>query len=86
MFHGTPVTKETFVVWKEQFDAEMAAKSSRGNKEAKLTGMFMQWLVMCYYDNMLLGKQLFERDKSLVTSDINFIEGIVQTLWLVNFS
>jgi len=39
VFHGTPVTKETFVAWKERFDAEMAANDCHGNKEVKLTGM-----------------------------------------------
>ena len=24
VYHGTPITKETFVAWKEQFDAKMA--------------------------------------------------------------
>lgn len=57
--HGTPVTKETFVAWKEQFDAEMASKTSNSNREVRLTG-----------------KQLFERDKSLQTSDLKF-EGII---------
>ena len=37
--HGTPVTKETFVAWKEQFDAEVARKTSKSNREVKLTGM-----------------------------------------------
>ena len=40
VFHGTPVTKETFTAWKERFDAEMAGSSSRDNKEVKLTGIY----------------------------------------------
>ena len=38
--HGTPVTKETFVAWKEQFDAEIASKTSNSNREVRLTGMW----------------------------------------------
>lgn len=77
MFHGTPVTKETFVAWKERFDAEMTANDCHGNKEVKLTGMVRAAdIESCYYDYMLLGKQLFERDSSLVTSDMKFIEGM----------
>ncbi|XP_065907901.1 RWD domain-containing protein 1-like [Dysidea avara] len=38
VFHGTPVTKETFGKWKEQFDTEMTATNRRSNKEVKLTG------------------------------------------------
>ena len=51
MCHGTPVTKETFVAWKERFDAEMAASDCHGNKEVKLTGMICAVdLESCYYD------------------------------------
>ena len=42
--HGTPVTKETFVAWKEQFDAEMASKTSNSNREVRLTGMCMPYI------------------------------------------
>lgn len=41
VFHGTPVTKETFATWKERFDAEMAASHDHINKEVKLTGIYI---------------------------------------------
>nr|CAG4642098.1 EOG090X0F6V [Eurycercus lamellatus] len=60
-FHGTPVTVENFLAWKESFDAEMAAlknkPTERDDKEKKLTG-----------------RELFILDKSLIESDLKFLE------------
>lgn len=51
-FHRTPVTKETFVAWKKQFDAEMVVDGSRGNKEARLTGMYLP----CLFNNVTMSR------------------------------
>ena len=58
-FHGTPVTIENFLAWKESFDAEMAAlkKPEKEEKEKKLTG-----------------RELFLTDKTLNESDLKFLE------------
>ena len=58
-FHGTPVSIENFLAWKEEFDAEMALlkKPEKEDKDKKLTG-----------------RELFIVDKSLVDSDLKFLE------------
>nr|CAG4648933.1 EOG090X0F6V [Polyphemus pediculus] len=57
--HGTAVTIENFLAWKERFDAEMALlkKPEKEDKEKKLTG-----------------RELFLVDKSLIESDLKFLE------------
>jgi hypothetical protein len=61
---GTPVTKETFLVWKERFLRENvgnlkgpAAQFASIQKESKITG-----------------KQLFEQNKGLAASDAAFAD------------
>lgn len=58
-FHGTPLTIENFLAWKERFDAEMALlkKAEKEDKDKKLTG-----------------RELFMRDKTLNESDLKFLE------------
>merc|ERR1712071_383890 len=57
-FHGTPVSIENFLAWKERFDAEMAEfkKPEKVDKDQKLTG-----------------RELFLTDKSLIESDLKFL-------------
>ncbi|XP_003215622.1 RWD domain-containing protein 1 isoform X1 [Anolis carolinensis] len=62
-FHGTPVTIETFLSWKAKFDAELLEIKRKKMKEEEQSGK-----------NKLTGKQLFERDHNLDTSDIQFLE------------
>ncbi|KAL8186429.1 UNVERIFIED_CONTAM: RWD domain-containing protein 1 [Gekko kuhli] len=62
-FHGTPVTIENFLSWKAKFDAEILENRRKKMKEEEQTGK-----------NKLTGKQLFERDHNLDTSDIQFLE------------
>ncbi|KAF4076918.1 hypothetical protein AMELA_G00220550 [Ameiurus melas] len=62
-FQGTVVTIENFLAWKARFEREMAELKSKKQKEDEQTGK-----------NKLTGKQLFETDRNLDTSDIQFLE------------
>ncbi|XP_072853664.2 RWD domain-containing protein 1 isoform X1 [Pogona vitticeps] len=62
-FHGTPVTIENFLNWKAKFDAELLEIKRKKMKEEEQSGK-----------NKLTGKQLFETDHNLDTSDIQFLE------------
>ncbi|XP_072525561.1 RWD domain-containing protein 1 isoform X2 [Salminus brasiliensis] len=62
-FQGTVVTIENFLSWKAQFEQEMAELKRKKQKEEEQSGK-----------NKLTGKQLFERDHNLDTSDIQFLE------------
>ncbi|XP_029452314.1 RWD domain-containing protein 1 isoform X2 [Rhinatrema bivittatum] len=62
-FHGTPVTIENFLSWKAKFDTELAERKRKKQKEEEQAGKIK-----------LSGKQLFERDHNLDTSDIKFLE------------
>ncbi|KAM4771453.1 RWD domain-containing protein 1 [Rhinophrynus dorsalis] len=62
-FHGTPVTIENFLSWKAKFEAELAEMRKKRQKEEEQSGKIK-----------LSGKQLFERDHNLDTSDIKFLE------------
>ncbi|OLL24646.1 RWD domain-containing protein 1 [Neolecta irregularis DAH-3] len=64
-FRGTPVTRETFMQWRKKFEAEMAALASNANEEEQ-TGTLLR---LKKQEVKLTGKQLFELDKSLATSD-----------------
>ncbi|EHB15275.1 RWD domain-containing protein 1 [Heterocephalus glaber] len=63
IFHGTPVTIENFLCWKAKFDAELLELKKKRIKEEEQAGK-----------NKLSGKQLFETDHNLDTSDIQFLE------------
>ncbi|TSN21180.1 RWD domain-containing protein 1 [Bagarius yarrelli] len=62
-FQGTVVTIENFLAWKAQFEKEMAELKRKKQKEDEQAGK-----------NKLTGKQLFEKDRNLDTSDIQFLE------------
>lgn len=62
-FQGTVVTIENFLSWKAQFEQDMAELRKKKQKEDEQSGK-----------NKLTGKQLFERDHNLDTSDIQFLE------------
>ncbi|KAF5890265.1 RWD domain-containing protein 1 [Clarias magur] len=62
-FQGTVVTIENFLAWKARFEREMAELKRKKQKEDEQAGK-----------NKLTGKQLFERDRNLDTSDIQFLE------------
>ncbi|XP_017544059.1 RWD domain-containing protein 1 isoform X1 [Pygocentrus nattereri] len=61
-FQGTVVTIENFLSWKARFEQEMAELKRKKMKEDD-SGK-----------SKLTGKQLFERDHNLDTSDIQFLE------------
>lgn len=62
-FQGTVVTIENFLSWKAKFEQEMAELRKKRQKEEEQSGK-----------PKLTGKQLFERDHNLDTSDIQFLE------------
>ncbi|KAG5856917.1 RWD domain-containing protein 1 isoform X1 [Anguilla anguilla] len=62
-FQGTVVTIEHFLSWKAKFEQEMAELRKKRQKEEEQSGK-----------PKLTGKQLFERDHNLDTSDIQFLE------------
>lgn len=69
---GTPVTKQTFLAWKARFDAEMLKlkldqQKKSGDQGSSATGT-----------KGLTGRELFETDKSLIESDLNFVEDLDQ--------
>ncbi|XP_063773244.1 RWD domain-containing protein 1 [Pseudophryne corroboree] len=63
VFHGTPVSIESFLNWKANFEAELVEMSRKKLKEEEQSGK-----------SKLTGKQLFETDHNLDTSDIKFLE------------
>ncbi|XP_078068802.1 RWD domain-containing protein 1 isoform X1 [Mustelus asterias] len=63
IFHGTPLSIENFLSWKAKFDAEVAEIRRKRQKEEEQAGKVK-----------LTGKQLFETDHNLDTSDIQFLE------------
>ncbi|XP_016090302.1 RWD domain-containing protein 1-like [Sinocyclocheilus grahami] len=62
-FQGTVVTIENFLSWKAKFEQEMVELKKKRQKEEEQSGK-----------GKLTGKQLFERDHNLDTSDIQFLE------------
>ena len=58
-FKGTPVTKESFTAWKENFDRKIAEKTKAEIDQSKMK---------------LTGKQMFERDASLAKSDAQLLD------------
>ncbi|XP_033836775.1 RWD domain-containing protein 1 [Periophthalmus magnuspinnatus] len=62
-FQGTVVTIENFLAWKAKFEMEMTEIRKKRQKEEEQSGK-----------NKLTGKQLFETDHNLDTSDIQFLE------------
>ena len=61
-FEGTRVTIETFLAWKNKFDAEMAElKRQRGQQKDG-------------QNTKLTGKELFMKDNTLDDSDVKFFE------------
>ncbi|XP_034384699.1 RWD domain-containing protein 1 [Cyclopterus lumpus] len=63
LFQGTVVTIENFMTWKAKFELEMAELRRKEQKEEEQGGKIK-----------LTGKQLFETDHNLDTSDIQFLE------------
>ncbi|XP_054156406.1 RWD domain-containing protein 1-like [Oppia nitens] len=66
-FDGTQVTVETFMVWKKQFDEEMQLLDKELKTKQELA-------------KKLTGKQLFETNKSLFESDLQFLDDTDQDI------
>lgn len=67
---GTQVTVETFMSWKAKFDAEMLKLKLEEQKkfsEQAPTGQ-----------KRLTGREMFETDKDLIESDLNFVDDLEQ--------
>ncbi|KTG45816.1 hypothetical protein cypCar_00002344 [Cyprinus carpio] len=64
-FQGTVVTIENFLSWKARFEQEMVELKKKRQKEEEQPGK-----------GKLTGKQLFETDHNLDTSDIQFLEDV----------
>lgn len=59
--YGTPVTPEAFFAWRAAYEAEMAARPVDPSQA---------WITAQVPKGRLTGKQMFERDSSLATSDV----------------
>jgi len=71
---GTPVTIESFNVWKAKFDRELAAKKAREEEERLKAMSPKEREEYKKLATRLSGRQLFERDKNLAISDDSLIE------------
>ncbi|XP_074601672.1 RWD domain-containing protein 1-like [Brevipalpus obovatus] len=60
-FEGTRVTIETFMAWKRDFDAEMAELEKMNQKDEGAS-------------RKMTGRELFEKDKSMIESDLQFLD------------
>lgn len=67
---GTPVTVETFLAWKAKFDAELLmAKLEQQKKQTEQSAGSQRGLT---------GREMFEKDKALAESDLNFVDELEQ--------
>lgn len=82
-FHGTKVTVERFMEWKAKFEREMAEKENEERQarlkelKNKLTGKQSCSLRVVIYISssfLLLGRQLFEQDRTLALSDAKYMD------------
>ncbi|KAJ2850853.1 rwd domain-containing protein [Coemansia brasiliensis] len=63
-FIGTLVTRQVFLEWRDRFDKEMAQKSEKDKDVASKRGPKVE--------GKLTGRQLFEQNKELASSDSKF--------------
>lgn len=68
---GTPVTKQSFLIWKAKFDAEMLKISLEKLKKTSEQSSST-------ITKRLTGRELFESDNSMIESDLNFVEDLDQ--------
>lgn len=69
-FDGTPVTEKTFLAWKAKFDAEILKSKLAEQKQKSEQG--------ATDPKRLTGRAMFELDKTLAESDLNFVEDLDQ--------
>jgi hypothetical protein len=76
---GTPVTKQSFEKWREDFLVESIQASISGTlTQAMETAIAVSLLGKPKPGGKLTGRQLFDKDLSLVQSDMQFEDGDVQ--------
>ncbi|KAF8486489.1 RWD-domain-containing protein [Gautieria morchelliformis] len=71
---GTPVTPEAFLSWKSKFDKEMAARRVIEQEERLKVLPGKDRDELRKIGTRLTGRQLFERDRNLATSDATLVE------------
>lgn len=71
---GTPVTKESFLAWKKKFDKDMAIRRAAEQEERLKSLPPKEREEARKISIRLTGRQLFERDRSLATSDATLAE------------
>ncbi|KAJ2368721.1 rwd domain-containing protein [Coemansia sp. RSA 2611] len=68
-FVGTPVTPENFAEWKRRFDQEMEAETAGAEEGADERGVRRAGRA----EGKLTGRQLFEQNQDLATSDSSYV-------------
>jgi len=71
---GTAVTQESFLAWKTKFDKEMAARKLAEQEERYRNLPPKEREEQRKMITRLTGRQLFERDRNLATSDATLVE------------
>ncbi|TCD69716.1 hypothetical protein EIP91_006483 [Steccherinum ochraceum] len=71
---GTPVTLSSFNAWKAKFDKELAQKREREEDEKLKGSTAKEREEVKKLGTRLTGRQLFERNKDLATSDDSLME------------
>ncbi|KAH9063458.1 RWD-domain-containing protein [Lactarius vividus] len=71
---GTPVTVKSFTEWKIKFDREVSLRKMRTEEEKLKTMTAKEREEFKKIAARLTGRQLFERDKNLATSDTSLLE------------
>ncbi|KAI9466189.1 RWD-domain-containing protein [Lactarius psammicola] len=71
---GTPVTVKSFTEWKIKFDKEISLRKMRADEEKLKTMTAKEKEEYKKVAVRLTGRQLFERDKNLATSDTSLLE------------
>lgn len=68
-FEGTPVTEATFLAWKAKFDAELLKAKLDKQKQSEQSDS---------NSKRLTGRAMFESDKTLAESDLDFVADLDQ--------
>jgi hypothetical protein len=71
---GTPVTVKSFTEWKIKFDKEISLRKTRAEEEKLRTMSAKEKEEFKKAATRLTGRQLFERDNNLATSDTSLLE------------
>ncbi|KAF8582683.1 RWD-domain-containing protein [Ramaria rubella] len=82
---GTPVTPQSFLEWKHKFDKEMAVRRA-AEQEERLKGLPpKEREELRKIATRLSGRQLFERDRNLATSDATLVEEGTESIDITKF-